>query len=418
MSKWYRSSMLMAAMAFAPAATALADTGAGGTSNFGSSAARAVHATAIPAFARRYNLDCSTCHYPAAPRLNGVGQRFMWAGYRMPNEIGQQMKVAGLLSNYMAVVAIAEYNYEKTSGQPATTSQFNLPAVEMLYAGPFGSHYAGFVELEREAADDIGIRAEVVMAWGKENSYGGFRVGKMHFIGEYGTSGFNRPVGVNFPLSVDGTITGSIPFNVGESRLGGEAFYVMGRNRIAATVLNGIGPDGCGACATTTKKDIALSDQYVLDDAGSGITALAYYGTLQGADPAFPVATSHFLRMGLSANKIINNFEGLGGVMYGKDTDLPTGGIFATPENKGLGYWVSGQYYLPESRLTLFGRYEQVDPNTDASGDAVARVSLGAVLPLNQPQHLRLAVEYWMDNPQASGVNSVNSITAQLLLAF
>ncbi len=38
----------------------------------------------IPAWARKYNMNCSGCHYPAPPRLNATGQRFKWAGYRMP----------------------------------------------------------------------------------------------------------------------------------------------------------------------------------------------------------------------------------------------------------------------------------------------------------------------------------------------
>ena len=29
---------------------------------------------AIPAWARRYNMNCSGCHYPAVPRLNEIGR--------------------------------------------------------------------------------------------------------------------------------------------------------------------------------------------------------------------------------------------------------------------------------------------------------------------------------------------------------
>ncbi len=40
-------------------------------------------AQAIPAFARKYTLDCTTCH-TAPPRLNTFGERFLENGYQLP----------------------------------------------------------------------------------------------------------------------------------------------------------------------------------------------------------------------------------------------------------------------------------------------------------------------------------------------
>ena len=45
-------------------------------------------AKAIPMFARRYGVPCSTCH-TSAPRLNETGYQFRAAGFRMPTEIGK-----------------------------------------------------------------------------------------------------------------------------------------------------------------------------------------------------------------------------------------------------------------------------------------------------------------------------------------
>ncbi len=44
-------------------------------------------AQAVPAFARKFNLTCTTCH-SAYPYLNGFGRKFKRAGYRMPDEDG------------------------------------------------------------------------------------------------------------------------------------------------------------------------------------------------------------------------------------------------------------------------------------------------------------------------------------------
>src|SRR6266545_6772124 len=73
----------------------------------------AAHAL-IPAWARKYNMNCSGCHYPAPPRLNATGQRFKWAGYRMPEEVGEQVDVERI-QNYLAAAGEVTYEYEKTA---------------------------------------------------------------------------------------------------------------------------------------------------------------------------------------------------------------------------------------------------------------------------------------------------------------
>lgn len=45
----------------------------------------ATAAEATPAYARRYNVACQTCHAPLPPRLNNVGILFRKLGFRMPD---------------------------------------------------------------------------------------------------------------------------------------------------------------------------------------------------------------------------------------------------------------------------------------------------------------------------------------------
>jgi hypothetical protein len=367
----------------------------------------------IPAWARKYNMNCSGCHYPAPPRLNATGMKFKWAGYRMPEEVNEKVDVERI-QNYLAAATEATYEYEKTEGQPTTTNGFTLPAVTVFYAGPFGKHYAGFLELEHGPDGEIERIAQFSTVWGKEHSYGGFRFGQMHNFFEWGVAGFDRPVGISAPSPLDGPVTGAVPFMLGEHALGLEGYYVTGRNRLSAQVLNGITPGGeLAGPDFDTKKDFLVTDQIITDSAGSGIQAMGYYGTLVGLDTLSPGLATHFWRAALSANKIYRGFEVLGGVVVGKDFDLPA----AAPEDKGLGYWFSGQYTFPKSALTLFGRYEFVDPNTDVSTDANRRFVGGLVLPINLPQYLRWALEYRLDSPQGGGAKT-NNITTQFILTF
>src|SRR5262249_53590387 len=209
-----------------------------------------------------------------------------------------------------------------------------------------------------------------------------------------------------------------VPCACGEHQLGVEAYYVSGRNRLSAQVLNGITPEGEGVTASDTKVDGLITDQFLIDTAGSGIQAVAYYGTIHGFEASNPDLNSHFWRVGVTANKVLGDFEILGAVFWAKDMDLPLGGAFTTTEDKGVGAWGQAQYTFSraaENPVTLFGRFEYVDPNTDVSDDASRRFVGGFVLPINLPQYLRAALEYRLDAPQG-GVAKTHDITAELCL--
>ncbi len=378
----------------------------------------------IPAWGRRYSKNCDACHYPAPPRLNAEGQRFKWAGYRMPDALGEKVEVEKI-QNYVSLRGRMRYNYAKTQSQAASTSEFAFNDATFFYAGPFEKNYGGFFELEREPEGAIELVAQMGSAWGKENSYGGFRIGQMHWLQRVGLAGFDRPTGVRTPTPVGGRLTKAIPFSFATDQLAVEAYYVVGgKNRVSAQLLNGINAEGRGDEGDADKKkDFVFIDQYLIDDAGSGITAVGYYGSLKALvdTGSFASLTSHFWRLGVTANKIVSNFEVLGSFLYGKDLDLPVNGTpqIIASENKGLGYWFSGQYMFPEAAsLTLFGRYERVDPNTDVDNDANGRWVLGGVLPVGLPEYLRLALEGAVDVPQLSGAPKKYGLTAEVMLNF
>jgi hypothetical protein len=380
----------------------------------------------IPAWARRYNVNCSFCHAPAVPRLNATGIRFRWAGYRMPEDLGEAVEVEKI-QNYISLRGRMRYDYAKTESQPTSNSSFSINDATLFYSGPFGRSYGAVFEFERAAENSLELVAHVMSAWGSEKSYGGVRLGQMHWFLREGVAGFDRPTGIRTPLPVNGPLTSAIPFAFSNDQLGIEAYYVRGSNRISAELLNGINAVGKGdERDPDNKKDVVVIDQFLFDSAGSSVTAVGYYGTLLGADAAAPAASSHFWRLGVSANKFISNFELLGSLLYGKDTDLPLGAVFASPEVKGLGYWFYGGYTFERSSTegeveplaTLFGRFEYVDPNTDLSGNAARRFVLGGVVPINIPQYLRLTLEYARDFPQAAGALKTNAVTAELMLNF
>jgi hypothetical protein len=385
--------------------------------NYAAARTSAASHALIPAWTRKYNMNCSGCHYPAPPRLNGVGIRFRWAGYRMPDEMGEKVEVTQL-GNYISVRGRMRYDYSKTENQPVSTSSFTWNDVTLFYGGPLDRSFAAFVELEREPSGEVALVSHIVGLWGKEDRYGGFRAGQMHWLQRDGVAGFERPTGIRTPTPFGGRLTGgtnSIPFNISTDQLGIEWFYVAGRNRLSAEVLNGIRSDGRSPPTDVDpEKDFVVTDQFLLDERGSGVNAMGYYGTVKGINVAAPTLRSHFMRVGLTVNKIINDFEVLGGLAWGKDKDLP----LATPDITGLGYWVSGQYRFAGSLVAVFGRYEFVDPNTDVADNGSTRFVLGGIVPIGLPEYFRFALEGALDVPQASAAPKRTGLTAELMLNF
>src|SRR6266545_8125867 len=108
---------------------------------------------AIPAWARKYNADCSMCHYAAVPRLNTFGQQFRRAGYRTPDEFNKDQDVTKV-GDFLAVRLRTRLNYENKEGQ-IERSEFKLNDATFFYAGPVTQNFSGFVESEIGSTGEI-----------------------------------------------------------------------------------------------------------------------------------------------------------------------------------------------------------------------------------------------------------------------
>jgi hypothetical protein len=109
-------------------------------------------AQALPAFARKYNVNCAVCH-TRPPRLNTFGERFLENGYQMPGTedggvIGKR-KLGDLtlddVSNYVAFRltgnAVRHFNFARKSsgpgieGNPEDKTEFGFPDSFFFFTG-------------------------------------------------------------------------------------------------------------------------------------------------------------------------------------------------------------------------------------------------------------------------------------------
>jgi hypothetical protein len=112
------------------------------------------NAQAIPAFARKYEKDCSYCHN-AWPQLNRKGRQFKELGYRMEDELGEDIPISdyGEMGTFPIAAQIVARPYDKRdSGDEKLRA---IHEVEIFVAGAVGRHWSGYLEIEAEDENDF-----------------------------------------------------------------------------------------------------------------------------------------------------------------------------------------------------------------------------------------------------------------------
>jgi len=138
-------------------------------------------ASALPAFARKYEMSCNVCH-TRQPRLNAYGQRFMENGYQLPGTADGGSKEKYLyggetngvtlddISNFMALrlrADVQQGSLRSRSGAPTEMNVTEDPdivfprTVNIFFAGAAAKDISFFFEMEYDTQDP----AESAMAF-------------------------------------------------------------------------------------------------------------------------------------------------------------------------------------------------------------------------------------------------------------
>jgi len=151
---------------------------------------------ALPMFARRYNVPCSTCH-TSAPRLNETGYKFRAAGFRMPEEIGQEPERPYKLFDHVGFRLQPRYDAIRTSldGHADTTQKVNLFAAEAyIWYGPISKYVSSnlkvtiFPEESNETEDHERVEGNIRFNYGNADKFLDIRAGVPHPMEGFGGS--------------------------------------------------------------------------------------------------------------------------------------------------------------------------------------------------------------------------------------
>src|SRR5215813_9875791 len=311
---------------------------------------------AMPMFARKYGVPCSTCH-TTAPRLNETGYRFRAAGFRMPEEIGQKSEetfdVLGYLSGRIQFRTSATRS--RIASLITTRHETLVQALELyLFTGAWGTHFSSDIKVTFAPVSSPAVAIE--------NLYGKFDVGspRRFFSGRVGYfHPYDGYGAADNPATISRPFFQTTPANFNQSTFfqtwgfdegGAEIGFDSSHTSIRAAFLSGlrINEDGDQFSATSGvlakpsagptygAPDFQLFVNHVLNPEGGGLAFHYYHGRL-----ALPITgtlnffRNDFDRVAIYASyPVLKRLQLFGAYQYGRDhtssqTTFSSAGAFA-----------------------------------------------------------------------------------------
>lgn len=398
-------------------------------------------AEAIPAWARRYNADCTMCH-TMLPRLNTMGHKFRRLGYRMPDEFdtaGADIAWDELakVANYIAARGRGRVVYTNAKGTPATFSfsEGGKPDVTLFYAGPVSRNFSFFFELPFEPAGELEV-GQIMANFGSSDRFFFSRIGQFHQFSRVGYGGLDRPIGLSNPQVFDVRVNG---FRPRLDNVGVEMGFSAGNFTGLIQATNGITATGGAAMEGTDPnkaKDLGVLFEYLIPDRDASVSLLYVYGRapmpLTDADADGDIDDALAGSTGTRYHRIYvfadHTFEPLGlkpliGGGIGFDNQFITGlgttaaALLTASNSRSWFSFVELDQRLNED-LYADVRFDYYDPTNQGEATAATRKSwMGSGgLVWKVQRFLRLAAEYQvMDNKSQ---NATHQARGEMMLNF
>jgi hypothetical protein len=381
-------------------------------------------AQAIPAFAREYNVACSTCH-TMVTRRNEFGDAFRRAGYHWPGgdaadqnarampplEMKGQAVGTGLLPARPPIALVTTFSGSWTDDlKTPNKTAVGTPSLNLVFGGPLSKHIGFF-----GAWAGGGAPSELSFTWTrpiKNRPELNFRFG----LFEQSTTLFknNESLLGGYQLGTS-TVSGHA---VSMARIGGEATGLLwDRTSWAA---GWVANQGAGApqdvyyqlshrfggiSFTGKEREVDLDSSSLLDDLSVTVSHWGYYGRIRSDSG---ITTQRPLRFGLDTQVRFKSVSAWAGAMLGNDR------YRATPDkpawrNHSLTWFAEGDYFITPW-LALLYVYQYQDASSLRQEIQVHQVGLVGIAMENL--RVRLKANYTPDRIRNDGVD------LQVLLAF
>jgi hypothetical protein len=384
---------------------------------------------AMPMFARKLGVPCSTCH-TSPPRLNETGYQFRAAGYRMPADIGKSdEKKPFNFFDYNGVRLQARYDAAHTRIGPDATqkNKFSLYAAELYsFTGAWGKYLSSnlkatiFPEKPSDTEDHLRVEGNVKVTVGGEKRFFEVRAGAPYPMEGFGASDAaitnTRPYLQDNAANFNQT-TFFAPWKVHQA--GATLGYYQGRTSIQALMRGGKDLFTTSSSAFKHRGvDLQLLVNRILNFNGGAVTLYYYHG-----NNALPILNSNGT---FQPNRFFqNNFERvafyashpvakrltlLGGIQRGRD-DIATGGRFTS-----LGAYTEVAVPVINNLTNVGVRGDWFDPARNKNRNEVYGVT--TYLNLWLREQFRFVAEYQRKEQRQAPMPNKKDHAFQLRLIF
>jgi len=367
---------------------------------------------AIPAFARKTNMACSTCH-TAWPALNAFGRQYKEHGYRLghleaPNKtISKDLKWDANLP--VSVMLVGRPYDKKKNGKTLIRA---LHEVELMVGGPMGEKFSAFLEIEAEDENQVttGIQLGIPMStfsynhseamnmqlsWGDNTGFDPYQSYTLH---RRMTRSTNSVIGQSFGGADNGGSLGTSRQNISiYGRPMPKLFYGVSLSGDAKT------PEGDDGNTVTVR--VAYDVMPALT-----IGALAVNGTCT-AGSTNCVVDRKYSRTGLDVQSEIVGFTINAVALSAKDDNTT-----ATVSEKNNAFYVQVLYTVKDGARTTWAPLVRFDSYEKSGGsEKVKELTLGANYYLTE--NVRSMIEFWSKDSD-NNANDSDRLTLQIFAAF
>ncbi len=361
---------------------------------------------AIPAFARKYEKACSSCH-TAWPMLNKAGRVFKEAGYRFPSEDQRSQKIKGITwgKNFPLSVVMKLQPYDKvdSANDPKLRA---VHEIELLVAGAIGKAWSGFFEYEAEDEGNFDLEfGHAAVTWNYSKALNvQFANSPATFADPYETYSMRRLTrGPAF--LIDNAYGGAD--NNGNLRTNRQTVSLYGRpaSKVFYSVgLSGASGDNEGKAPGTVHARVAW------DVTPKIMVGLLY---LDGTcDAAVCTVDRDFNRTGIDVQADVNNFRFNAAFLTTEDDNA-----LATATTEDDAFYVQAFYVVKDGRRPKWVPLVRYD-SVEASNGTTERKAVTANVGYYFKENIKGYLEYYNEIDDTIDGLEDSRVTLQLELGF
>lgn len=332
---------------------------------------------AIPAWANKYNIDCSTCHGVGQSTLNLVGQNFLRRGHRMSED-----EVITDLNKLFSINTKLRFHDSNAIGRNST---FEVHAFSIYTGGMLSSHFSYFTEMylyentgKTSGPADSAYHSKLADAYLMYTSHPTSDTYTSVRFGQISSSQMQLFWGVGPRYTetrnylVNNSAVSPNAYKPFMRNFGVEIAQTVNNFHAAFAVLNGTGASFTNSLDNNESKDFYGTVDYLLGNQGSAVGVYGYRGKGLITPSNDSSWENRFSRAGLFGRWVQGPLTVTSAVTKGTEQLTAKN---ARANNFGL--YLESDYELSD-KVAVFGRYDYFDPNRSKINDQLSGPMFGA----------------------------------------